>query len=153
MAEPHPLTVGRPKRKLAPPKHLLTSRIRRLINLAHRGNLSAASRATGLPYGTVRDLYRGATLSPGVPTLDTMSRAYGIPLDWFTDDSQGIDVPETGFLGYLELEEGAPEGLPFVRRVRIPLAAWSLYLVCTTLAERTRSPAQVGKAPDRGGRR
>ena len=85
--------VGRPQAPLPRAESLLTRRIRAVIQLSHRGNLAEASRASGIPYPTLRDLYVGRTANPGVQTVQAMADAYGLSLDWFRDAEEPDELP------------------------------------------------------------
>jgi len=114
---------GRPKGPLPEARHLLTRRIRRLIDEAHLGNLREAAAHTGLPYATLRDLYLGRTTSPGLRTLVNISEAYGTSLEWFTNDDASAS-PRLLIEGQLPPDPDYGRGREG-RRIRIPLAAWS----------------------------
>jgi len=135
-------SVGRPKSKPLTQKHLTNSRVRSLIDAAHQGNVLDASRVTGLPYATVRDLYRGRTTNPSLKTLRILAKVYGVPLAWLTDDQSPAAVPT--IVGYLAAPADSAGPAPVaefarVRRVRISLAAWSLYRIFRVLLEYLRS--------------
>lgn len=115
---------GRPKAPLPPANHPLTRRVRHLVDEAHLGNLREAAGHTGVSYGTLRDLYRGRTIEPGLTTLAAVAQAYGLPVDWFLGDdgtAEPVLAIETTLPPDPEFRRGR-EG----RRFRIPLAAWPL---------------------------
>jgi transcriptional regulator with XRE-family HTH domain len=114
---------GRPKGPLPEARHLLTRRIRRLIDEAHLGNLREAAAHTGLPYATLRDLYFGRTTSPGLKTLVSIYEAYGTSLEWLTRDDASA-APRLLIEGQLPPDPEFGRGREG-RRIRIPLAAWS----------------------------
>jgi hypothetical protein len=114
---------GRPKGPLPEARHLLTRRLRQLIDEAHLGNLREAAGHTGLPYATLRDLYFGRTTSPGLKTLVSISEAYGTSLEWFTNDAASAS-PRLLIEGQLPPDPDYGRGREG-RRIRIPLAAWS----------------------------
>ena len=114
---------GRPKGPLPEARHLLTRRLRQLIDEAHLGNLREAAGHTGLPYATLRDLYLGRTTSPGLKTLVSISEAYGTSLEWFTNDAASAS-PRLLIEGQLPPDPDYGRGREG-RRIRIPLAAWS----------------------------
>jgi hypothetical protein len=119
-----PKTPGRPKGPLSEPASLLTRRIRRVVNEAHLGNLAEAAAHTGLPYGTLRDLYLGRTVNPGIQTIAALAGSYGLSPAFFTDRT----VEEAPLLA---VETTLPPDPDFGRgsrgrRIRIPLAAWPL---------------------------
>jgi transcriptional regulator with XRE-family HTH domain len=137
--------VGRPKHQLSRATHLVTQRIRALVHLAHQGNLSEASRATGLPYPTLRDLYVGRSTNPSYRTLEALADCYGIPLEWFREEEEPEEVPAEGRVGFLPPHPQAAGARPHLREVLIPFAAWPLYQVFTTL-ERRLSLGELGPA-------
>lgn len=133
---------GRPKKRrraLA----LVTRRVRRLIDLAHDGNIRQASEETGLPYATLRDLYSGRRANPGLNTLEALARHYAVPMGWFSDERQEEPVPISGYLSYLDAR---PEQLParirddlppraYYREITFPFAAWEFIKVVKALDE------------------
>ncbi len=137
----HP-QIGRPK-KLRKPKTLLTRRVRRLIDLAHDGNLQEASDATGLPYATLRDLYSGRTTNPRVNTLKRLARSYGFSEPWFLQEDQTDVVPFGVRTCYLPADawSAGPQDEKllalrgFVREVQIPYVAWPLAEIYTVLRD------------------
>ncbi len=128
--------VGRPKKQLSRAKHLFTRRFRALVHLAHEGNLSEASRSTGLPYPTIRDLYVGRTSNPSFRTLEALADCYGIALEWFREEEEPEEIPIDGRTGYLPPHPEASGARPHLREVLIPFAAWPMYRVFTTLEQR-----------------
>jgi hypothetical protein len=109
-----------------------------LVDLAHEGNLSEASRATGLPYPTIRDLYTGRTTSPTAETIEALRTPYHIYPKWFTDAHAPETVPASGRVGLLAPDPRSPRlrrAPPRYREVLIPFAAWSLYEVFATLED------------------
>ncbi|HKP29862.1 MAG TPA: helix-turn-helix transcriptional regulator [Gemmatimonadales bacterium] len=124
MRLPRRQAPGRPKGPLPEARHLLTRRIRRLIDEAHLGNLREAAAHTRLPYATLRDLYLGRTTSPGLRTLVNIAEAYGTSLEWFTSDDTSAS-PRLLIEGQLPPDPEYGRGREG-RRIRIPLAAWSL---------------------------
>lgn len=134
--------IGRPK-KLRKPKTLLTRRVRRLIDLAHDGNIQEASEATGLPYATLRDLYSGRTTNPRVNTLKRLAHSYGFSEPWFLQEDQGEVVPFGVRTCYLPAEawwagpedDKVLEQRGFVRKVEIPYVAWPLAEQYTVLRD------------------
>lgn len=113
---------GRPKAPLPPAGSVITSQVRRLVDEAHGGNLREAAAYAGMAYGTLRDLYAGRSISPGLVTLQRLADRYGLSLDWFMD--RGIDPPFLGIQGILPPDPEVARG--GLRRIAIPLAAWSL---------------------------
>lgn len=119
------IRVGRPKAKLKTARHHITRRVRRLIDLAHEGNVHEASRATGIPYATVRDLYVGRSANPGHKTLKALVETYGVYDGWFTDSAQPEEVPVSGWVTYVS-GFGSDASRDRRRDVVIPFAAWPL---------------------------
>ena len=138
--------VGRPKKQLSRAKHLFTRRFRALVHLAHEGNLSEASRSTGLPYPTVRDLYVGRTFNPSFRTLEALADCYGIALEWFREEGEPEEVPIDGRTGYLPPHPEASGTRPHLREILIPFSAWPMYHVFTRLEQRL---SEADPAPER----
>jgi hypothetical protein len=144
--------VGRPKKKLAPAKALVTRRIRRLVDLAHDGNVREASVRSGVAYATLRDLYLGLTTNPSVGTLEALASAYAFSTAWLLDEKQGDEVPMAGWIGYLppfpELEkrEQWPRQYRYERAVVIPFTASPLVRVAELL---DRYLSSLPPSPDR----
>lgn len=141
MRLPRRQAPGRPRGPLPEASHLLTRRIRRLIDEAHLGNLREAASHTGLAYATLRDLYVGHTISPGLRTVLVISEAYATPLAWFTKDDASAS-PRLIIEGQLPPDPEFGRGREG-RRIRIPLAAWPLAR-CFLELER-----ELGKLPPR----
>ena len=120
---------GRPK-KSRKALALVTRRVRRLIDLAHDGNIRQASEETGLPYATLRDLYSGRRASPRLETVRALAAHYWVHMEWFTDERQPDAVPISGFVGRLDPPAGA-HGAD--RDVVIPFAAWEFMKVARAL--------------------
>jgi transcriptional regulator with XRE-family HTH domain len=132
---------GRPRGPLPEARHLVTRRIRRLIDEAHLGNLREAAAHTGLPYATLRDLYSGRTTSPGLNTLVLIADTYGTSLEWFTRDDPGA-APRLLIEGQLPPDPEYGRGREG-RHIRIPLAAWS-FARCFLELERTLTKLPPG---------
>ena len=138
--------IGRPK-KLRKPKTLLTRRVRRLIDLAHDGNIQEASEVTGLPYATLRDLYSGRTTNTRVNTLKLLAHSYGFSEPWFLQEDLGEVVPFAARTCYLPADAfwAGPEDNKVlelgghVREVQIPFVAWPLAEVYTVLRDYLQS--------------
>lgn len=126
--------MGRPRSKLPKARAEVTHRVRRLIDLAHDGNVREASRASGLVYATIRDLYTGRNVNPGLKTLRALADAYGMFPGWFTDEKQPPDVPGSGYIAYVR---GFPFGnRPDLRRMAIiPYASYPLPKVWRILGD------------------
>jgi len=120
---------GRPK-KARRSVGLVTRRVRRLIDLAHDGNIRQASEETGLPYPTLRDLYSGRRANPRLATVKALADHYLVNVNWFTDERQPEPVPIGGFVGRLDPPSG-PGGE--YREVVIPFAAWEFMKVARAL--------------------
>lgn len=117
--------VGRPKDKQKPARSLVTRRVRRLVDVAHDGNVHEASKVSGLAYATLRDLYSGDSTNPGIRTIQKLSEAYGVLSGWFTDAAQPDEVPLSGWVSSVPgFAGGTSRGTP--RVIVIPFAAWPL---------------------------
>ena len=112
---------GRPKAPLRQDISLVTRSVRRLVDEAHEGNLRQASQHSGVPYGTLRDLYAGRSDAPALSTLHRLAAAYSMPLEWFL---HGEDRPPSALTGILPPDPELGRGR--LRRIAIPLAAWPL---------------------------
>ncbi|HKV43586.1 MAG TPA: hypothetical protein VJT32_02745 [bacterium] len=133
-----PRRVGRPRTNRPRATAVITRRVRRLVDLAHEGNLSEASRVTGLSYPTIRDLYTGRTTNPSAETIEALRKPYHIYPKWFTDAQAPEAVPASGRVGLLAPDPRAlePRRVPVrYREVLIPFAAWSMYEVFVTLED------------------
>lgn len=133
-----PKRVGRPRTNRPRASAVVTRRVRRLVDLAHEGNLSEASRVTGLPYPTIRDLYTGRTTNPSAETIEALRQPYHIYPKWFTDAQAPDAVPASGRVGLLAPDPRVPRfrRAPVrYREVLIPFAAWSMYEVYVTLED------------------
>jgi len=99
--------------------------VRRLLDLAHDGNVREASLASGIAYATIRDLYTGRGVNPSLRTLQALAKAYGIYPGWFTDPSQPPDVPIGGYVAFVPaFPFDDRSGMP--REIVIPYAAFPL---------------------------
>jgi hypothetical protein len=148
--------VGRPRARLPRAKHLITHRIRWLVDNVHEGNLNEASRVTGIPYPTLRDLYVGRTTNPSLQTLETLRKPYTMSVEWFTNPKAPERPLLGGIVGYLPPLPGRPRREKWDRRdVVIPYTAWPMYEVFTLLFDwldkQPSSPDRfiVGDADDR----
>lgn len=158
-----PRRAGRRRGRLPPAAHFLTRRIRRLVDLAHDGNVREAADHIGVPYATLRKLYMGRSLNPGVATIKRIASPYEIPDAWFTDERQREAVPLSGWVGLVPFDFDDPEwqpppGIPplnFARGVLIPHVArefaetWSLLLDYLDGLEPDTSRPIVGDATGR----
>jgi hypothetical protein len=145
--EGHSGGPGRPKAVLPTDVPVVTRRVRRLLDQVHAGNLAAASRATGIPYPTIRDLYSGRSSNPELTTLDQLRAPYGVSLNWFTDRAADDEVPLQGRTVLLPPHPKAQQaGTRALRTVLIPYAARTLLQVFAVLEEWLR---QKPVDPDR----
>jgi transcriptional regulator with XRE-family HTH domain len=124
--------LGRPRPKLKRATHTITRRVRRLIDMAHDGNVQAAGRATGLPYPTIRDLYLGRSTNPSLKTLKALADTYRVFEQWFSDEKQGEEIPMGGWVAYLPALDGSIDRRKR-RQTVIPFAAWSMKSVAEKL--------------------
>jgi hypothetical protein len=120
--------LGRPKTKLVKPKATVTERVRRLVDLAHDGNVHEASHASGVAYGTLRDLYSGRSTNPNLSTLDALARTYVLYVGWFTDPTQPDAVPMGGWVCTVPRRAGDTSRQK-TRNTVIPFSAWPLVSV------------------------
>lgn len=130
-----PKRVGRPRARLPKAKHLVTRRIRWLVDHVHEGNLNEASRVTGIAYPTLRDLYVGRTTNPSIQTLETLRKPYTMGVEWFTDPKAPEKELLGGIVGYLPSHPDMPGRRPYKREVVIPYTAWPMYEVFSLLFE------------------
>lgn len=138
--------AGRPKAPLAPPAHLITRRVRRLVDRVHAGNLREASQLTGLPYPTLRDLYIGVTTNPGLGTLETLREPYGLGSEWFTNLDEPAQGPKEGLKGLVPPKPAVGARGRSLREILIPCTAWPMYEIMAKMERRLASEL-VG--PDR----
>ncbi len=138
--------AGRPKAPLTAPAHLITRRVRRLVDQVHGGNLRQACQLTGLPYPTLRDLYIGGTVNPGLGTLETLRAPYDLGLEWFTNLDEPTQGPAEGLKGVVPPKPAAGARGRSLREVLIPFTAWPMYEIMVKV-ERRLASERVG--PDR----
>lgn len=138
---------GRPRRPLAPPAKPVTRRIRRLVDLVHRGNLAEAARATGVPYPTLRDLYVGRTVNPGLETLEALCAPYGIEVTWLTSEQGPDEVPITGIPVLLPPHPKQAAASRTFREVLIPHAARPMTDIFTWLNRWLESQPAAAERP------
>lgn len=131
--------AGRPRAELPEPSHPLTERIRRIVDVVHRGKVLDASRLTGIPYPTLNELYVGRTVNPNTATLEAFRKPYDIPMSWLFGESGAEASPQTGRFVLLPPHPKASVRRRELRRVEIPFAAWSLYHVFSVLERRLNS--------------
>ena len=124
--------LGRPAARLTKPKALITRRVRRLIDIAHDSNVNEASRASGVPYATLYDLYSGDSTNPSLRTLTRLADKYLIFPGWFTDPDQSDAVPMSGWVAYVPSRTGVTLRANR-RKTTIPFAAWPLISVVRDL--------------------
>ena len=141
-----PRKPGRPKGALAEPTHTLTARVRELIDLAHAGNLTNASRLTGLSYPTLRDLYVGANTTPGLGTLESLRAPYGLELPWLMGEGEGERIPVLGRYGLLPPAPADSQKSRALREVLIPFEAWVMYC---TFVDLEQELIKLGPGPQR----
>lgn len=141
----HRRRVGRPRKRLPDASHPITERVRYLVETAHAGNLNEASRVTGLAYPTLRDLYVGETVHPGLSTLNALRAPYDLELEWFAG---GERVPMPLLPGVVGLVPavGNP-GDQGRREVLIPFRAWPMYQVFRNLGSHLRSQPRAKQRP------
>jgi transcriptional regulator with XRE-family HTH domain len=133
-----PKRPGRKQESLPISAIPVVSRIREIVAQVHAGNLREAALHTGLPYATLRQLYRGDTAEPSMSTLSRLADAYGLSVDWFLGRSSAA-APAMGWEGILpaDPETGSDR---YSRRVWIPFAAWPLPGIAIRLQKRLRGP-------------
>jgi hypothetical protein len=127
--------IGRPRAALKPATSKITVRIRRLLDTAHDGNVHEASKASGIPYATLRDLYTGRSTNPSLRTLEAISHAYGFGPAWFTHENQPEEVPLGGWVSFVSPFVGAKSRFP-TREIVIPFASWPLPAIYRQLCSR-----------------
>ncbi len=135
----------KPSGELAPGKELVTRRVRRLVDLAHDGNVHEASKVSGVPSPTLRALYSGRITNPGLKTLERLGRAYGFYPSWFTDPNASDELPIGGlsFTVRVQIPGGAMRP---IREILIPWASWPLPDVYRRLERHLLS---LPRGPDR----
>lgn len=120
-----PTRMGRPRAKLPKAQANITTRVRRLLDYVHDGNVREASQASGIAYATLRDLYTGKSTNPSIGTLKVLSDAYGMYTGWFTDETQPGEVPPSGYVGKVRGFAGGKT--PHLQRTAIiPFASYPL---------------------------
>lgn len=117
---------GRPPEPLPASDLPVVQRIRELVRLVHGGNLREAALHTGLPYATLRQLYRAETGEPSLSTVARLADAYGLPVDWFLGRGSGSGEPQMGWEGILPADPETGSERRYARRVLIPFGAWPL---------------------------
>lgn len=136
---------GRPAKPLKAAKALVTRRVRRLVDLAHDGNVHEASKVSGVPSATLRALYSGRNTNPGLRTLERLGEAYGFYPSWFTDPKAPEAVP-LGGLSFTVRVPNPPHGMQVVREFTIPWASWPLPEVLRRLTQHLLS---LPRSPER----
>ncbi len=138
---------GRPRQPLPEATYRLTKRVRLLIDRAHGGNLSDASRLTGISYAVLRDLYVGKVTGPSLRTLDALKTPYGVDLGWLTEEGASDSIPIVGWVGLVPPGPAADgTGSRALREVLIPFLAWPM---CELLAITERRLRLQPPDPDR----
>jgi len=122
---PDAKTRGRRPKNLPPTQIPVVLRLRELVGRVHAGNLREAALHTGLPYPTLRQVYRGETAEPSMSTLARLADAYGLSVDWFLGRSMSGVGPVMGWEGILPGDPETGSGR-YARRVWIPFSAWPL---------------------------
>lgn len=117
----------------------------------HEGNLREAALHTGLPYATLRQLYRGETANPGLATIRQLAEAYRLPIQWFLETGETTVRPEMGWTGILPPDPETGADPKYARRVVIPFAAWSLVAVALRLERRLEAQPASPSRPIVGG--
>lgn len=128
---------GRPK-KPRRSRSFVTRRVRRLIDLAHDGNIQQAATEIGMAYATLRDLYSGRRTNPSLRILTQLADHYEIPHGWLTDERQPEEVPMSGYVGWIEPRKEQRKGSAqkgWYRSVTFPFAAWEFLRVWRVLAD------------------
>lgn len=130
---------GRPKGDLPEAVYPLTRQVRALVDRAHGGNLREASTFTGVPYGTLRDLYRGRSRDPGIGTLERLGRPYDLDPAWFLSGASAL--ASASFKALFPPDADTPAAYKAGRGMEIPVASGPLYRVFQLLwGELTRRP-------------
>ncbi len=122
-----PKRPGRPRGVPPPPKHLLTGRIRHLVDVAHSGNLADACRLTMVSYPTLSSLYLGSSVAPNLRTLEAIGSPYGLDAAWFVDEDEPGAIPVLGKVGLAPPDPKDHKGKRSLREVLIPFAAWPMF--------------------------
>ena len=138
---------GRPRRELPPPRHILTGRVRLLVDQAHGGNLSDACRLTSVSYPTLNSLYTGSSVEPNLATLGAIGSPYGLDVGWFVDrDNSGV-IPRLGELGLVPPDPRESKSRRSLRQVLIPFAAWPMFELFRDLTMRLGDMAPTAERP------
>ncbi len=127
---------GRPRIEAKSNLGSTAKRVRRLIDLAHMGNVQDASRLTGVSYPTLNDIYSGKTQNPSLKTLESIGLPYGLGRLWFLSEEADDSSPRIGRIGLLPPDPHADIKQRALREVLIPYTAWSFYELFTSLEDR-----------------
>ncbi len=144
---------GRPKAPLPPSSSPLTERVRLLVDQAHGGNIREASRFSALPYGTLRDLYRGAVTDPSLHTVVRLASAYTLDASWLLGGGSAADLPRIVHLGLLPPDPDLPLSNREGREIAIPYTAGAMYRVFSLLLDYLESLPPARDRPILGGAR
>lgn len=116
---------GRPRNGVQDSDATITQRVRSLINEAHDGNVHEASKVTGVPSATLRALFNGKSVNPGLKTLRALGEPYGFEPGWFSDESTIATHPRLGIP--IKFREQGPDGsFHLMRDIAIPWSTWPL---------------------------
>ncbi len=122
-----PRLRGRPRGVLPPPSHLVTGRIRYLVDVAHSGNVADACRLTMVSYPTLSSLYLGSSVGPNLRTLRAIGTPYGLDAGWFVDEDGSGIIPVLGKVGLVPPDPKDRKAKRSLREVLIPFAAWPMF--------------------------
>src|SRR5947208_3468335 len=89
-----------------PPFATLQKRVEALVAAGHSGSVNAASKATGVPLGTMQRIHSGAATNPRAATLQQIAAHYNASFEWLmTGVGQVPDVlDESKRLGAIALD-------------------------------------------------
>ena len=139
---------GRPRHPLPEPTHQLTKQVRLLIDKAHGGNLSDASRLTGISYPLLRDLYVGRVTGPSLRTLEALQSPYGVDLGWLTEAGAPDAIAVLGWIGLVPPGPTSDtSGSRKLREVLIPFLAWPMYELVSSAERHLREKAPRSGRP------
>jgi hypothetical protein len=138
---------GRPRQPLQDAAHPLTRRVRHLIDTAHRGNVAAASRLTGVSYPTLSDLYVGSSVRPTLRTLEAIAAPYGLEVGWLVAEREPGNIPRLGKMGLVPPNAAKKDAERSLREILIPYAAWPMYEVYSDLEQRLSRMAPGAERP------
>ena len=142
-----PRLRGRPRGVLPPPKHLLTGRLRHLVDVAHYGNLTDACRLTMVSYPTLSSLYLGSSVAPNLRTLEAIGSPYGLDAGWFVDEDEPGTIPILGKVGLAPPDPKDGKARRSLREVLIPFAAWPMFELFRSVETRLGHLAPTTERP------